>query len=30
MRFAIQESLDGEVVEWIEKVSNEQYRKLRS
>ena len=24
---AIQESLDGKVVEWMEKVSNEQYRK---
>jgi quercetin dioxygenase-like cupin family protein len=24
---AIQESLDGKVVEWLEKVSNEQYRK---
>lgn len=26
--FAIQEALDGKMVEWMEKVSDEQYRKV--
>lgn len=28
MHIAIQEALDGKVVEWMEKVSDEQYCKL--